>query len=81
MRSLSVDVEIAKPIIRRKYTKNIESELLSRRTDLKIIRFEDHIFNSPTIANIVNLEFGEENQPLFKRSNNRKATRKMAGFA
>lgn len=71
-RSLSIE-DAAKPLIRRKYTRNIESEVMSRRPELKVR--EEQTASSPSSATIVNLEFGEDSQALCRRINRRTTRR------
>jgi hypothetical protein len=78
LRSLSIEVA-SQGVSRRKHTRNVESEVMPRRTELKIVRLDEQILTSPTATNIINLEFGEEAPSIFKRANNRKPARKLAG--
>lgn len=53
LRSLSIEVGSRVP--RRRHTRNVESEVMPRRTELKIVRIDEQILTSPTATNIINL--------------------------
>lgn len=50
---------------------------MPRRTELKIVRLDEQLIDSPLSANIVNLEFGEESISLFKRANRKPSKRPL----
>jgi hypothetical protein len=77
LRSLSIEVG-SRALGRRKQTRNVESEVIPRRTEMKIVHLDEQILTTPTATNIINLEFGEDAPSIFKRANNRKPVRKLA---